>query len=285
MKKLIVATDLSDRSDYAIERAAMLARSYNCPWAIVHLVDEDTPKRLIDRNIDDARELLQSRVESLAVIAGTEPELIIEAGQIEEGINNIAHKINADLLVLGIPRKGFLREIFVGTTAERIIRSTRMPVLQVINNKNEDYKKVMIAADMSQNCANAIKSSIELGLFENAEVHAVYVFEDYAKGELLSAAEMGIATAIQQESKEKAREELQEFLKSNQLELPDAQVHVEEGFSVVTLCDIAKKINPDLMILGTHGRTGLKKLMLGSVAETMLAEVDRDMLCIPMPNK
>jgi len=285
MKKILVATDLSSRSDYAIERAAVLARTFNSKWAIVHLVDGDSPKRFIERNIEDARELLQERVASLAVISGSEPEIIIEAGDIENTINNVAHKIDADLLVLGIPRKGFLREMFVGTSAERIIRSTRLPVLQAIKGSESEYKTIMLAADMSHNCANAIKKCQELGLFENRNVHVVYVFEDYAKGELLSAAEMGIATAIQSESKEKAREELREFLLTNNLELPDEQIHVEEGFSVVTLCEVAKKINPDLMVLGTHGRTGLKKLMLGSVAETMLSEVDRDMLCIPTPDK
>jgi len=283
MNKILVATDLSNRSDYAIERAAVLARTFNSSWAIVHLVDEDTPKRLIDRNIEDAREILQERVASLSIISGSEPEIIIEVGPIESTTNKIAQRIGADLLILGIPRKGFLREMFVGTSAERIIRSTRMPVLQVVKGGDSEYNSLMLAADMSENSANAIKVCQNLGLFENRTVHVVYVFEDYAKGELLSAAEMGIATAIQHESREKAKEELKEFLLKNNLNLPDEQIHVREGFSVVTLCEAAQDINPDMVILGTHGRTGIKKLMLGSVAETMLVEIDRDMLCIPTP--
>ncbi|MCY1292603.1 Universal stress protein family protein [compost metagenome] len=284
MNRLLVATDLSSRSDRAVQRAALLAKRFGCEWTLVHVIDEDQPQRLIERNRFDAQELLESRVEGLALIAGSRPRVMVEVGAVEQTINEIAVGTGAELLVLGMPRKGLLREIFVGTSAERIIRSARLPVLRVASGGEDDYRSVLLAADMSANCANAIQTSRALGLLDGCTLHAVHVFEAFAKGEILmSAAEASIVSAATREARAQTEAELQVFLAEQKLELPAGQLHVEEGFSVVELKRAIEQLDPDLVVLGTHGRGGLKKMLLGSVAETLLGEVERDILCVPMP--
>ena len=276
MNKLLVATDLSPRSDKAVQRAALLARRFGCEWTLVHVIDDDSPQRLIERRLSDARELLEDRVEGLALVAGQRPRVMVEVGSVESTINEIALGTGAELLVLGMHRKNLLREIFVGTSAERIIRSSRLPVLRVAGSGEDDY--------LSADSAHAIQTSRALGLLDGCELHVAHVFEAFAKGEILmSAAEATVVAAATREARGQVEAELSSFLAEQQLDLPASQVHLEEGFSVVQLKRCMEKLDPDLVVIGTHGRSGLKKLMLGSVAETLLGEVARDILCVPMP--
>ncbi|CAD5108709.1 universal stress protein [Zestomonas carbonaria] len=284
MNRLLVATDLSSRSDRAVQRAALLAKRFGCEWTLVHVIDDDTPRRLIERQKIDAQELLEDRVEGLALIAGQRPRVMVEVGPVEQTINEIAVGTGSELLVLGTHRKSLLREIFIGTSAERIIRSSRLPVLRVASGGEDEYRKVLLAADMSANSAHAIQTSRALGLLGDSELHVVHVFEAFAKGEILmSAAEASIVATATREAKAQAEAELSQFLAQQQLDLPAGQVHVEEGFSVIELKRSIEELDPDLVVIGTHGRSGFKKLMLGSVAETLLGEVERDILCVPMP--
>ncbi|WP_017938006.1 universal stress protein [Zestomonas thermotolerans] len=284
MNKLLVATDLSPRSDKAVQRAALLVRRFGCEWTLVHVIDDDAPQRLIERRLSDARELLEDRVEGLALVAGQRPRVMVEVGSVESTINEIALGTGAELLVLGMHRKNLLREIFVGTSAERIIRSSRLPVLRVAGSGEDDYRKALLAVDLSADSAHAIQTSRALGLLDGCELHVAHVFEAFAKGEILmSAAEATVVAAATREARGQVEAELSSFLAEQQLDLPASQVHLEEGFSVVQLKRCMEKLDPDLVVIGTHGRSGLKKLMLGSVAETLLGEVARDILCVPMP--
>lgn len=284
MKNLLVATDLSARSDRAVQRAALLAKRFGCEWTLLHVIDDDQPSRLVERQRADAVELLESRVEGLALIAGQRPRVLVEPGAVEKTINEIAIGTGSELLVLGMPRRGLLREIFLGTSAERIIRSSRLPVLRVAGGGDDEYRTAMLAADMSGSCANAIQTARELGLLEGCTLHAVHVFEAFAKGEILmSAAEASIVSTATREARLQTEAELSTFLGEQHLDLPPAQVHIEEGFSVVQLKRAVERLDPDLLVIGTHGRTGLKKMLIGSVAETLLGEVERDILCVPLP--
>ena len=74
--------------------------------------------------------------------------------------------IEADLIVLGAHRKQLLRDIFVGTTIERVIRTSPYPVLMVNAEVEQDYRNVLAAVDMSEPSARAIRVGKDLGLFE-----------------------------------------------------------------------------------------------------------------------
>ncbi|AYC33776.1 universal stress protein [Pseudomonas cavernae] len=284
MNRLLVATDLSARSDRAVQRAALLARRFACDWTLLHVVDDDGPRALIERRLSDARELLENRVEGLALIAGRRPQVLVLVGDIEQTVSETAVGSGCQLLVLGMHRKSLLREIFTGTSTERIIRSSRLPVLRVGATPETDYQRLLLATDLSRCSALAVQTCRELGLLEGSEVNVVHVFDAFVKGEQLFAGSDGETLARGTQAAEAEIEaRLQRFLREQRLELPAAQVRIEEGFSVVVLKRLAEELAPDLLVIGTHERSGLKKMMLGSVAETLLSELQRDILCVPMP--
>ena len=76
-----------------------------------------------------------------------------------DGILRTARTLKADLIVMGAHRKQLLRDIFVGTTIERVIRTGPYPVLMVNNEVQPPYRTALAAVDMSEASANAIRTA------------------------------------------------------------------------------------------------------------------------------
>lgn len=70
MKKIMLATDFSERSDRALRRAVILARAHDVVLEIVHVVDDDRTRRIVDHEVDDARQLLGEHARSLKDLDG-----------------------------------------------------------------------------------------------------------------------------------------------------------------------------------------------------------------------
>ena len=80
MKALMLATDLSNRSDRAMRRAARLARQFSCPWFILHVVDEDQPQLRVELEQEQVRRYFNGQLDFLTELAGRAPEIWVEVG-------------------------------------------------------------------------------------------------------------------------------------------------------------------------------------------------------------
>ena len=70
MKRIMFATDFSERSDRALRRAVILAKAHDAVLEIVHVVDDDRPRRIVDHEVNDARQLLGELARSLKDLDG-----------------------------------------------------------------------------------------------------------------------------------------------------------------------------------------------------------------------
>ena len=131
MKRIMFATDFSERSDRALRRAVILARAHDAVLEIVHVVDDDRPRRIVDHEVNDARQLLGELARSLKDLDGVSCRTQIVQDDPFAGIVKAVAKAMPDLLVVGPHRRQILRDAFVGTTAERTIRTASCPVLMV----------------------------------------------------------------------------------------------------------------------------------------------------------
>ena len=131
MRGIMFATDFSERSDRALRRAVILARAHDAVLEIVHVVDDDRPRRIVDHEVSDARQLLGELARSLKDLDGISCSTRIVQEDPFAGIVKAVAKAAPDLLVIGPHRRQILRAAFVGTTAERTIRTASCPVLMV----------------------------------------------------------------------------------------------------------------------------------------------------------
>ena len=164
MKTILVATDFSARSDRAIRRAVLLAHTFEAVLHMVHVVDDDQPARIVSAEEGAARALLSEQTRSLREIDGLQSDFSLVFGDPFEGIRASAQELQAGLVVIGPHRRQALKDMFVGTTAERTIRLSSRPILMANAVPAAPYRHALVATDLSDASASAIQTITDLGI-------------------------------------------------------------------------------------------------------------------------
>jgi nucleotide-binding universal stress UspA family protein len=280
--KILCATDFSRRSDVAIERAAALAREARAGIVLLNVVDDDEPQPMVDQRFEQARNALVARVARLVQTAAVHVTPEVRVGTPFRTIIEAARDAKADMIVMGAPRRRLLQDVIVGTTTERVLRTGGHPVLVVNVPDAAPYTSVLAALDASDASARALRVAKSLGLLDAAQVSVVHAFEPIYKGMMSWAGVTENAIASYSEGwATQAGEELQRFLASQGF--PDAgrRLVLEEGPPLPSIRKVVERTRPQLLVIGTRGLSGIRKLLLGSVAERVLTEIDCDILAVP----
>lgn len=281
MKKIMVATDFSERSDRALRRATLLARQFGAGVTLVHVVDDDQPRRLVETEREDAETLLGQMAETLRDSDGVACESRVVLASPFAGIAQAVDDVAPDILVIGPHRRQVLRDVFIGTTAERTIRSVGCPVLMVNAPPTRDYQHVMQTTDLSDGSREALERFPSLGL-KGVRNTLLYVFDvpalRLAFGHSLPKEQQAQHLA---DGEAEASRKLAQFLEAAEFGGVAPMVRHEATTAPHEILEAAETGKADLIVLSTHGQTGLAKLFLGSVTEQVLRMSPVDVLAIP----
>jgi nucleotide-binding universal stress UspA family protein len=226
--------------------------------------------------------LLDGQAGHLAEFAGTRPDVLVRHGNPFQIIVDTAKERKADLVVMGPHRKRILRDVFVGTTIERVIRTGRIPVLMVNAYPSGPYRRVLLAIDMSNASRRVAKTVTVLGILNVAEAWILHVFRSYAKAMLDRAGDnKEEVTRHVRKTDAEARRELASFLKREGLGDRMKEVILEEGSVFGAISTTVELKKPDLLVIGTRSQGALKRLLLGSVADEVLRRTPCDVLAVP----
>ncbi|WP_201834724.1 universal stress protein [Microvirga zambiensis] len=279
---ILAATDFSTRSQAALRRAGLLARGNGAELTIVHVVDDDRPPDLVALVRREAERVLGGQIAAIAELRGLPARALVVEGDPFDGILRAAASTRTDLIVMGAPRKQLLSHILVGTTIERVIRTGPFPVLMVNGEVDQPYRTALAAVDMSDPSANAVRVGMALGLPAGTELTLVHAFEPLAKGKLIYAGlSQDTVDGYVAEERERATKDLIAFLDASGLDDRRRPMRIEEGAPFAVISTIVEQLTPDVLIMGTHGRTGIAKALLGSVAEEVLWSLTIDILAVP----
>ncbi len=278
----MVATDLSARSDRAMARAFSLAQQFEAELSILTVIDEDLPVSVQDRVKAAAQTEIEDMVSDLAGgdVVKTTVNVVIGKGDIE--IGRAAEEADADLVILGSHRNEAGSRPVVGTTMEKVIRQGSRPVLVVINRAKVPYSKALIGVDFSVYSRRAIVGALRLA--PDAALHAVHAFHVPFEG-LISGGE--VRRSVRQEHEEMLADMIDEEM-ANLISAtvdrdgPRKNINklVRHGHVEGVLRQEVGNLNPDLVVLGTHGRVGVSRALLGSVAESFLNNPPCDVLVV-----
>jgi nucleotide-binding universal stress UspA family protein len=282
MKKILVATDFSERSDRAIRRATLMARLFNASLTVTHAIDDDQPKRAIRAKQQAAKDLLDELLHSLREVDGLTCERRVVMGDPFLGITQAAQEENADIIIIGPHRRQILKDVFIGTTAERTIRASDRPVLMANGVPVGSYRHILLAVDLSDASGEAVRAVRKHRLAGTADISAVHIFDAPALGLMMrtSSSEDQIRDYLADE-RERAAAELSLFLKKFDMESARPILNHKTSTIAHAICSVAREISADLIVVGTHGLTGIRKALLGSVAEETLRISERDVLAVP----
>lgn len=279
MKNILVATDLSARSDRALERAVGLARAHNSDLIIVHAVDGDLPASLADAQETTARNTIAGYIQQLPAHDRSRITTTVVFGRPHVEILAISEKLGANLIVVGAHRADAFMDLFRGTTAERVIRAARVPVLLVKDRMIKPYQRVMVGVDFSIYSKRAVEFAgkfVPQGVF-----HLVHAYDVPFSGFFSGQGRPNETRKRDQVGFEKKIErEMETFLADLKAKPPKFQHISQEGAAQLVIHRQIDRLNPDLLVIGTHGLTGVAHAFLGSVAEDMLKNPPCDVLAV-----
>jgi nucleotide-binding universal stress UspA family protein len=143
-------------------------------------------------------------------------------------------------------------------------------------------KRILVAVDFSAVSANALRHAAAVAQQFSAALDVVNALP-LTDIDLPANASAKYVEEMRQSALQQRRKELKQFVKQNAAKLTDALEHVCLGSPTEEVIEAAKQLHADLIVIGTHGRTGLKHLLVGSVAESVLRHADVPVLCIRSP--
>lgn len=222
--------------------------------------------------------LLQSRLAGYARVLSKEDraECVVLAGKAGEVLSAYARVVGADLLVLAPTRHAGAAGAVLGTTAARVLRTSTVPVLVLREGlADQAARRILLPTDLSGHSARALPLAQELAAALAAPEEPVLLPLFVEVPDVDTDAPAVVAAQIDQ-----AEVDLAVFLAS----IPgvaSAEGTVRVGSPAHEILTVARHWDADLVVLGTHGRRGLPRFFLGSVAETVLRKAPCSALVIP----
>lgn len=269
---IVVASDLSDRSDRAIKRAFRVARRLRRPLILFSVVDDAMPEDIAKGLEDRARAVLKRTAESLN--DGVDYVLQIDIGDPTTSILDEIARMDPFLLVMGVHRPRGLLDGLRETTMQRIVRYSNCPVLLVSDPAEHDYATVLAACDYSPACSAAIDMAHKLtGDAPITPINAVHVpFGGMAAQTPAAMSEMDASFRREAEMMDRAWRD--------QNTLPDTLTDtlIVAGSPYTQIRQEIDRTGADLLAVGAHGRVGAARALLGSLANDLMREPLCDLL-------
>ncbi|MXR42043.1 universal stress protein [Halobaculum sp. WSA2] len=289
---VVVATDGSDPAAAAVETAvsvsaALGARLHACTVVNPFAIGQRLP------DLQAAREAADERVAAVAERArdaGVDVDPVVREGSPHRELSAYVDDVGADLLVLGTHGRGGTRRALLGSVTEKAVRTATVPVLVVHEHDRPDGNgpgwtdaEIVLATDGSDAAAGAEQTGVALAGRIDAHLTAVSVVDE---GGTVANIGGGMLTeetiaAVRRALDERAGEAVDRVLDRARDAGVDADGDVIGGEPSRAICGFASDDDADLIVVGTHGRGGIRRIVLGSVAERVIRGADRPVLVVP----
>jgi universal stress protein E len=275
--KLLCATDLLPSSEHAVERAGMLAEQLGAQLSLLHVVQPGT-ERVLEESLQIAIDQLRARARPPQWRCGPTPSVTVRTGNPARLVCDAIEKERADLLILGPQQRRDVLGGVSGTIVEKAVSARKCPLLVVQSSADVRYRKVMLALDLSNEAALAVRAAEALVLTPDTEATVMHVCAPPLRGMVPSPNAEIAARAVRQE----AAEAIHELLRRESADYSRYDVLVEDGHPIPAILRAVETHRPQLLVMGTRAAGRMRRALLGSVASQLLKEITScDMLVVP----
>jgi nucleotide-binding universal stress UspA family protein len=280
----------------ALDYAVSLAKQFRAAIHLVHVhpPDEAAATPGAAHLLFQAAETVERLNEELADIHSKHvptfrPECChIRRGRPYQEIIGLAREIAADLIVISTRGYSGLKHLLLGSTAERVVRGVPCPVLVARKSKQTGkvsrevlvVRTIVVPTDFSQCSFAGLEYAAFLAKNLHASLrplHAIYPFADYVFVDRAGVRLSGLVEAVE----EAARQEMNALKQLDLLRDLTVQTEILPGPAVDEICAAAGAPDVDLIVMSTHGRTGFKRAVIGSVAEHVVRYAECPVLVVP----
>jgi nucleotide-binding universal stress UspA family protein len=277
---VLVATDFSGAATRAVERAASLPLAPDSTLTVLHVLRPDTSpdeRAAAERALDYAASLAADRCAGSGHPSVHVVRRLVEGRPFAEIVSAARHGGN-ELVVVGRHGERMFRDLLIGSTAERVIRSGETSMLVVASPVTAGYARPLVAVDLSPTSRRALELAWRIVGERTRALDLVHAY-DVLSERAIERAGFSAEDALQYQLEvgRYAREAVEEFVAGIQAAGP-VHIDVREGDARTVILDLTARGDCDLLALGTHGRSGFAHLMIGSVAEAVVRAATCDVL-------
>ncbi|HEX6924692.1 MAG TPA: universal stress protein [Longimicrobiaceae bacterium] len=219
--------------------------------------------------------LLRQLEEQINSLGASTVQARVLPGPPDLAILNVAEETGADLIMVGVTERGAISRAVLGTTAGRIVRTSAVPVMIQRSLAPSRPRKILLTTDLSELSGSLYRNGLEIArrlADPQADFRALFVV-----GQSLP-----VVPDVQPSFLQSVRErDLDPFLERWTPEGVSCEGRVRLGDPSAEIRAEAEEWGADLLVVGTHGRSGFSRLLIGSVAESISRRAACDVLVVP----
>ena len=293
--RLLVPLDGSRLAEAVLPATEALAVCFSSLVILIHVLEEHAPATVHgDRHLMDAGEAAQylqtiaARLQASGISVETHVHEALE-GDVARSVVEHTEEFVPDLVVLCAHGRGGLRDWLYGNIAQQVLQRGTRPVLMIQPNQDGSAPPfsphcILVPLDGRHEYVPAVSVATTLAQAFSARLHLTLVVptlgtlpkEQVGTGMLLPTAMRAILDLDEQES----QAYLDRIATRSRAQGLRVQTEVIRGETVQELLQYAERLQPDLMVMASHGRAGLNAALTGSVASRLTARATCPMLLI-----
>lgn len=270
MKKILVPTDFSIEAENALKVAAQIARQHNSEIYLLHMIE--IPMQEIDAvsthaDIPEVMFFMKmahqkfKEIMDSSYLQGLTIHEIVKTDISFNRISEICKEHDITMITMGSHGASGIKEMFVGSNAEKAVRHSDVPVL-VIKNKHDDFSidDIVFASDFNNDNKETYNQATDFATTFDAKLHLLMV-----------------NTASNFTTTKKANDRINEFISDNSFKNFSINVYNDETIEKGVL-NFSKHIDADLIGISTHGRQGIAHFFNGSISEDLVNHAKRPVI-------
>jgi len=296
VRTIVAATDFSPTSAAAVEWATLLAKTHGALVVLVHALAPPIPPATSPDFValpPDFHE--QYRLAAAKNLAETAERLgargigistDLELGPAAPTILDLATKHAADLIVVGTHGLTGFRHLLLGSTAERVVQGAPVPVLIVHPgdvDKHRHFRTVLVPTDFSADASLAIGEARRVLHAAEDGARLILLHAYHLPVEFTALGTVPVTPRLFADAAEQAREQLERLAAPLRRDGLRVDTLAREGYPPSVIEEEARHAAADLIAMGTHGRSGLRHLLLGSTAERVVQHAPCPVLTVRRP--
>jgi nucleotide-binding universal stress UspA family protein len=281
---ILVPTDGSDCAQAAVGYAADLASRYDAEVHALCVVDS--------RTLENAPQYDQIKKEREEVAERTCNDISVSGVPVEQAVRtDVPHKAilrytteqDIDLVVMGTHGRTGVERYLLGSVTEKVVRLSDVPALTV---KAEDdgevtypYTDILVPTDGSGGSEAAVDPAVDVASTYDARLHALSVVDTMAMGVDVRS---GAVLEALEESAQSAVQTIEE--QATQASVSAVETAIKHGNPYRGIRSYVEEHDIDLVVMGTQGRSGIERYLLGSVAEKTLRTSPVPVMTVRQPD-
>jgi nucleotide-binding universal stress UspA family protein len=301
IKHILCPVDFSEFSRHAFDRAVAVARSYGADLTVLHVLPVPSPVPALPYGpegpgpfgfevVDRARALAEfsrflATEQSIGVSLHYEAA---ESSSVQKEVLVQASRLGADLIVMGTHGRSGFDRFFLGSVAEKTLRTSRVPVLvvpprlpDVVPAGRDPFRSILCAVDFSQDSAHALGYAASLAQHAAGQLTVLHSVEPVPVGYDPVAGVNFDVVGYAQALENSARAGLQKLAPEPIALGCETETVVTRGKAYKEILRAAVERQADLIVVGVHGRNAVDRLVFGSTTEHIVRRATCPVLAVP----